>query len=208
MKLERAEANSAESQSFSNFDGAFAEAYSDKSLGSLQQSAKGRPEASSIDFGVQDIYASSDRREPKVNEASEADRVTPLAQRQRNDRIAANADVDQATTPTDKQNLPSSVKDNSTAEPKLNEASEAERVTPLAQRQRNERIAANADVDQATTPADKQNPPSSVKDNSAAEPKVNEIAEADRVTPLAQRQRNERIAANADLDQATAVKER
>jgi hypothetical protein len=47
-----------------------------------------------------------------------------------------------------------------------------------------------------------------VKDNSTAEPKLNEASEAERVTPLAQRQRNERIAANADLDQATAVKER
>ncbi|MBP9090187.1 hypothetical protein KBI23_04100 [bacterium] len=149
MTLERAEANSAESQSFTKFDGVFAEAYSDKSLGSLQQSAKGRPEASSIDFGAQDIYASSDRREPKLNEASEADRVTPLAQRQRLDRIAANADVNQATTPADKQNLPSSVKDNSAAEPKMNEIAEADRVTPLAQRQRNDRLAANADLDQA-----------------------------------------------------------
>lgn len=155
MKLERAEANSAESQSFSNFDGAFAEAYSDKSLGSLQQSAKGRPEASSIDFGAQDIYASSDRREPKLNEASEADRVTPLAQRQRMERLAANADLDQATTPADKQHSPSSLKDNSAAEPKINEITEADRVTPLAQSQRLQRIAANADVDQATAVKDR-----------------------------------------------------
>ncbi len=150
MTLERVEANSAKSPSFTNFDGAFAEAYSDKSLGSLQQSAKGRPETSSIDFGAQDIYTSTDRREPKVNEITEADRVTPLAQRQRNDRIAANADVDQSTTRLDKERLPSNLKDNSSIEPKLNEIAEADRVTPLAQRQRLERLAANADVDQAT----------------------------------------------------------
>lgn len=148
MTLERAEANSVKSPNFTNFDGAFAEAYSDKSLGSLQQSAKGRPEASSIDFGAQDIYASSDRREPKLNEASEAERVTPLAQRQRNDRIAANADVDQSTRALDKEHLPSNLKDNSSTEPKLNEIAEADRVTPLAQRQRDGRIAANADQDQ------------------------------------------------------------
>lgn len=148
MTLERAEANSAKLTSFTNFDGAFAEAYSDKSLGSLQQSAKGRTEESSIDFGAQDIYASTDRREPKVNEIAEADRVTPLAQRQRNDRIAANADVDQSTTALDKEHLPSNLKDNSSNEPKLNEIAEADRVTPLAQRQRNDRIAANADQDQ------------------------------------------------------------
>ncbi len=148
MTLERAEANSAKLPSFTNFDGAFAEAYSDKSLGSLQQSAKGRPEASSIDFGAQDIYASSERREPKLNEASEADRVTPLAQRQRNERIAANADVDQASTVIDKQHLLSNVNDNFNFEPKMNEACEAERITPLAQRQRNDRLAANADLDQ------------------------------------------------------------
>ena len=108
----------------------------------------------------------------------------------------------------DKQLLPSSDKDRSAAEPKINEASEAERVTPLAQLQRAERIAANADVDQSATVLDKEHLPSNLKDNSSTEPKMNEIAEADRVTPLAQSQRLQRIAANADLDQATAVKDR
>ena len=150
MTRERVEANSAESrQAFTSFDGAFAEAYSDKGLGNLQQSAKGRPEASSIDFGAQDIYASADRREPKLNEASEAERVTPLAQRQRLDRIAANADVDQASTAADKQTLPASDKNGSAAEPKINEISEADRVTTLAQSQRLQRLAANHDLDQA-----------------------------------------------------------
>jgi hypothetical protein len=150
MTRERVEANTAESrQAFTTFDGAFTEAYSDKGLGRLQISAKGRSEGSTIDFGAQDIYASSDRKEPKLNESNEAERVTPLAQRQRADRLAANADVEQASAPADKQHLPSSLKDNSAAEHKSNEASEAERVTPLAQRQRLDRLAANADLDQA-----------------------------------------------------------
>lgn len=149
MTRERIEANSAESrQTFNSYDGVFAEAYSDKTLGSLKQSTGGRTEIKSLDFDSQDIYASAERREAKVNESNEAERVTPLAQRQRNDRIAANADVDQASTVVDKQHLLSNVNDNFNFEPKMNEACEAERVTPLAQRQRNDRIAANADQDQ------------------------------------------------------------
>lgn len=150
MTLERVEANSAESrQAFTNFDGAFAEAYSDKGLGTLSATTRSRAEATTLDFGSHDIYAQSDKREAKANEANEAGRVTPRAQIQRIERLAANADLDQATTPADKQNLPSSVKDNSAAEPKVNEIAEADRITPLAQRQRNDRIAANADLDQA-----------------------------------------------------------
>lgn len=150
MTREHVEANTAESrQAFTTFDGAFAEAYSDKGLGRLQISAKGRSEGSTIDLGAQDIYASSDRKEPKLNESNEAERVTPLAQRQRADRLAANADVDQAATAIDKHHLSSSLKDNSAAEPKINEASEAERVTPLAQNQHAQRRAANTDLDQS-----------------------------------------------------------
>lgn len=154
MKLESIEANQAESrQAFSNFDGAFAEAYSDKGLGSFKSSATARIETNSLDFGTQNIYASSAKSEAKENETGEG-RATPLAQRQREARLAANRDLDNSSTVTEKPNFSYNNNSKPEAEPKENETGEG-RATPLAQRQREERLAANRDLDQSTAISEK-----------------------------------------------------
>lgn len=154
MKFESIEANSAESsQAFNNFDGVFAEAYSDKGLGSFKSSAQARIETGSLDFGTQNIYASALQNEAKENETGEG-RATPLAQKQREARLAANRDLDQSSAVTEKPNFANGHNAKPEAEPKENETGEG-RTTPLAQRQREERLAANRDLDQATAISEK-----------------------------------------------------
>jgi hypothetical protein len=151
MAIDQIEANLAQPKETSTqMDAIVQEAYSSNLSKGIQTSGRGQEQPSALDFTTNDIYKSNDKggqvAETKWNETSDAERVTPLAQRQRADRLAANADVDQAPAVTDKQHLPSSLKDNSAAEPKVNEIAEANRVTPLAQSQRLQRLAANADV--------------------------------------------------------------
>lgn len=146
MTIDRIEAKCGEgSKSLTLNDHLNAEVYSDSSMRVFQKCGVGRRDESSsnnLDFNTNKIYADKSDK----NESSEGARPTPLAAQQRQERLTANKDVQQAQgekvsnadRPGDYQSP--------RVEGKENEINEAERVTPLARAQREQRLANNPNV--------------------------------------------------------------
>ncbi len=145
MTIDRIEAKCGEgSKNLTLNDHVNAEAYSDSSMRVFQKCGVGKREeaaSNNLDFNTNRIYGED------KNESNEGARPTPLAAQQRLERLAANKDVQQtqgekvanpASKPSDFQSP--------RVEGKDNETSEAERVTPLARAQRDQRLANNPNL--------------------------------------------------------------
>lgn len=145
MTIDRIEAKCGEgSKALSINDHVNAEAYSDSSMRVFQKCGVGKREESNLDFNVNNIY--KDGGAADKNESNEGARPTPLAAQQRAERLAANRDVQQTQgEKVANAEKPSNIQ-SSRVEGKDNEMTEAERVTPLARAQREQRLANNPNL--------------------------------------------------------------
>lgn len=147
MTIDRIEAKCGEgSKNLTLNDHLNAEVFSDSSMRVFQKCGAGtRDEASgnNLDFNTKNIYADKSDK----NESNEGARPTPLAAQQRLERLAANKDVQQTQGEkiANPANKPSDFQ-SPRVEGKDNEMNEAERVTPLARAQRDQRLANNPNL--------------------------------------------------------------